>query len=159
RGPADPAPRLQLPPRRGPGGAARPGAGVRGLQRGHPAPVRGHPAAAGGRAADRLHHAGGRRLLLRAPGGGGRPGLGRLGAAGVRGAAELARAVAAGELPAREAVDAHLARIDAVNPRLNALTRVLSAEPLGDGPLAGVPFTVKENIDLAGTPTTFGLTG
>jgi amidase len=74
-------------------------------------------------------------------------------------AAGLARAVAAGELSAREAVDAHLARIDAVNPRLNALTRVLRDEPLGEGPLAGVPFTVKENIDLRGTPTTFGLTG
>jgi amidase len=74
-------------------------------------------------------------------------------------AAGLARAVAAGAVSARESVDAHLARIDALNPRLNALTRVLREEPLGDGPLAGVPFTVKENIDLAGTPTTFGLTG
>jgi amidase len=74
-------------------------------------------------------------------------------------AAGLARAVAAGALSARESVDAHLARIDAVNPRLNALTRVLRGEPLGDGPLAGVPFTVKENVDLRGTPTTFGLRG
>ena len=74
-------------------------------------------------------------------------------------AAGLARAVAAGEASARDAVDAHLARIDALNPRLNALTRVLREEPLGDGPLAGVPFTVKENIDVRGTPTTFGLAG
>src|SRR3954447_6916887 len=72
----------------------------------------------------------------------------------------MVRAIAAGELSAREAVEASLARIEAENPRLNALTRVLvDAVPAGPGPLHGVPFTVKENIDLAGTPTTFGLRG
>ncbi|HET6547206.1 MAG TPA: amidase family protein, partial [Solirubrobacter sp.] len=76
----------------------------------------------------------------------------------MRGAAALLRAIAAGELSAREAVDASLARIAELNPRLNALTRVLEPSP-GSGPLAGVPFSVKENIDLAGTPTTFGLRG
>src|SRR3954468_19967759 len=74
--------------------------------------------------------------------------------------AALARVIASGELSAREAVDASLARIEAENPRLNALTRVLAdAAPAARGPLHGVPFTVKENIDLAGTPTTFGLRG
>jgi amidase len=58
----------------------------------------------------------------------------------------------------REAIEAHLERIAELNPRLNALTRTLEPE-LADGPLAGLPFSVKENIDLAGTPTTFGLRG
>src|SRR4051794_8902798 len=78
----------------------------------------------------------------------------------MEGVAGLARAIAAGELSAREAVEASLVRIEAENPRLNALTRVLmDAAPAGSGALYGVPFTVKENIDLAGTPTTFGLRG
>jgi amidase len=83
-------------------------------------------------------------------------------------ARDLASMIAHGDVSSREVVDAHLARIDAVNPRLNAIVRRLddqaradadradesrrSGEPLG--PLHGVPFTVKENIDLAGTPTT-----
>ncbi len=62
------------------------------------------------------------------------------------------------ELSPREAVEAHLARIDELNPTLNALTRTLEPE-LTDGPLAGMAFSVKENIDVKGTPTTFGLRG
>src|SRR5258706_4581281 len=64
-----------------------------------------------------------------------------------------------------------LARIDEVNPALNALVRVLADETragaaLADkklaageavGPLHGVPFTAKENIDMAGLPTTWGV--
>jgi amidase len=83
-------------------------------------------------------------------------------------ATELARTIASGAASSREVVEAHLARIEAVNPHLNAIVRLLAheahagaaeadrrqaaGEPLG--PLHGVPFTVKENIDLAGTPTT-----
>jgi amidase len=70
-----------------------------------------------------------------------------------------------------EVIDAHLARIEAVNPRVNAIVRVL-AEPARAaalaadrqvaagaplGPLHGVPITVKENIDMAGLPTTWGV--
>jgi amidase len=78
----------------------------------------------------------------------------------MEGVVALAGAIGRGELSAREAVDSSLGRIEAENPRLNALTRVLvDAAPAGAGPLHGVPFTVKENIDLAGTPTTFGLLG
>lgn len=72
-----------------------------------------------------------------------------------------------------EAVRAHLDRIEAVNPSLNAVVRTLedsaiseantvdkllskkSAEDLPE--LLGVPFTVKENINLIGSPTTAGL--
>ncbi|HEX6025061.1 MAG TPA: amidase family protein [Solirubrobacter sp.] len=76
----------------------------------------------------------------------------------MHGAAELAKRIRNKELTPRESVDHHLARIAELNPKLNALTRTLD-EPLTEGPLAGIPFSVKENIDLAGTPTTFGLNG
>jgi amidase len=87
------------------------------------------------------------------------------------GALELAAAIRNGETTSREVIDSHLARIEAVNGHVNAVVRVLaddartaadaadrvvaSGDPLP--PLHGVPFTVKENIDLAGTPTTQGL--
>jgi amidase len=75
------------------------------------------------------------------------------------------------EVSSREVVQAHLNRIEAVNPHVNAVVRLLPdqalsaadaadravADGLAVGPLHGVPFTVKENIDLAGTPTTQGL--
>ena len=83
-------------------------------------------------------------------------------------AADLAHSIAAKRVSSREVIDAHLARIEEVNPKLNAVVRVLAddarsaadradaAVRAGDplGPLHGVPITVKENIDLAGTPTT-----
>ncbi|TQM42834.1 amidase [Pseudonocardia cypriaca] len=85
-------------------------------------------------------------------------------------AAAIGRAVGAGEATAREVVEGCLARIDEVNPAVNAVT-VRFEEALADadridarvragehvGPLAGVPFTVKENIDVAGHPTTHGV--
>src|SRR5215471_5396639 len=74
------------------------------------------------------------------------------------------------EVSSREVVQAHLDRVEAVNPHLNAIVRLLPEQALAAadeadrlaadgtwlGPLHGVPFTVKENIDLAGTPTTQG---
>lgn len=88
-----------------------------------------------------------------------------------RSALELARLVAAREVSCREVVDAHLARIAAVNPALNAVVvvladdaraeaaaldaRIAAGEPVG--PLAGVPITVKANIDMAGQATTWGV--
>ena len=86
-------------------------------------------------------------------------------------ATELAQRIARRQLSSVEVVDAHLARIDAVNPALNAVVRVLADDAragavLADkrlaagetvGPLHGVPFTVKENIDMAGLPTTWGV--
>lgn len=87
------------------------------------------------------------------------------------GAVELAGRIAARQLSSREVVEVLLARIEEVNPSLNALRVVLderaraeadaadraaaAGEPLG--PLHGVPFTVKENVDVAQTATTDGI--
>jgi fatty acid amide hydrolase len=84
---------------------------------------------------------------------------------------ELARAIASGQVSVVEAVEAHIARIEAVNPALNAVVvkrydearaeaqaadeRRTRGAPLG--PLHGVPVTVKEALDVAGTPSTYGL--
>lgn len=85
------------------------------------------------------------------------------------GAAELAAAIGRGEVSPTEAVDAHIAQIESVNPRLNAVVvplfddarrRAQQAEgtpPEGRGPLHGVPVTVKECYDVAGTPSTVGV--
>ncbi len=88
-----------------------------------------------------------------------------------KGAVELAGLIASRKVMSGDVVDAYLARIDEVNPGLNAVTvtlaetaRAAAAEvdraiaagkPVG--PLAGVPFTVKENIDVAGSATTWGV--
>lgn len=85
-----------------------------------------------------------------------------------KGALELAGLISRREVSSREVVQAHLDRIDEVNPVLNAIVRRMDTEALAaadaadaavaaGGPLGvfhGVPVTVKENIDLAGTPTT-----
>lgn len=83
---------------------------------------------------------------------------------------ELAARIAADEISAREALTDHLARIDSVNPSLNAVVtrdderafdladradaRRTAREPLG--PLHGVPMTHKESTDVAGLRTTRG---
>jgi len=81
-----------------------------------------------------------------------------------KGAGELAGLIASGEATSAEVVEAYLDRIEEVNPDLNAVTVTLPDEArvaaaavdraVADGarlgPLAGVPFTVKENIDVAG---------
>ena len=46
-------------------------------------------------------------------------------------AAELARAIRGGELSSTEVVEAHLARIEEVNPRLNAVVHLTAAELSG----------------------------
>ena len=87
------------------------------------------------------------------------------------GAGELADMIRRREVSSAEVVEAHLERIAAVNGSLNAVVKVLgeeakkraaeidSALAKGEvlGPLAGVPFTIKENIDFAGLPTTNGV--
>ncbi len=83
-------------------------------------------------------------------------------------AAEIAAAVSSGDVTARGVIDATLARIGDVNPTVNAFTDVLAARARakanaidgsrgkGRGPLAGVPFAVKNLIDVAGIPTRAG---
>ncbi len=87
------------------------------------------------------------------------------------GALDLAGRIAAKELSSREVIDAHLARIEAVNPAVNSVTVTLADEAMAAaaaadqaiaaghsfGRLHGVPFTVKENLDVAGSPTTAGV--
>jgi len=86
-------------------------------------------------------------------------------------ASEIVRAVRSKKISAREVVQAHLDRIEAVNGKVHAVTRVLAEEALAAsdeadrtlsrggevGPLHGVPMTVKENIDVAGSATTQGV--
>lgn len=88
-----------------------------------------------------------------------------------QGALDIAAAIKSGHISAREAVQAHLDRIDRVNPAINAVVRryddtALTAADTVDarfkagddlGPLAGVPITLKENVDLEGEPTTHGM--
>ena len=86
-------------------------------------------------------------------------------------ATETANQIRKKQISAREAVEAHLARLDAMNPKLNAVVRVLRDEALregaaadaaiarGDrlGPLHGVPITTKINTDQTGAPTDNGV--
>lgn len=85
-------------------------------------------------------------------------------------AIELAALVRGRKVSAREAADAALGRLESVNPRLNAVVdhrpdEVRAAADAVDrriaagedpGPLAGVPVTVKINVDQAGFATTNG---
>jgi amidase len=84
-----------------------------------------------------------------------------------RTALELARLVSDGAVSCRDVVEAHLARIEALEPRQGAVVLPLqgAARAAADaadrsptrGPLQGVPFTVKVTIDCLGSPTTLGL--
>jgi amidase len=83
----------------------------------------------------------------------------------------LAEAIRVRSVSSREAVAAVLSRLDAVNPRVNAVVQVLREEALAaadaadaalrrgepGGRLHGVPVTVKVNTDQAGCATTNGV--
>jgi len=83
-------------------------------------------------------------------------------------ASAMAQAVRTGQLSASALTEACLQHIDQSNPQLNAFTAVLAerarqrarqldADPLlRQGPLAGVPFAVKNLFDIAGLPTLAG---
>jgi len=80
-------------------------------------------------------------------------------------ALELAALIRAGELTSTELVTAALARIDELQPEINAFTHVAhdsaletaAAVEAGDPrPFAGVPIAVKDNRMVAGMPMTMG---
>jgi amidase len=85
----------------------------------------------------------------------------------------LAQAIRDKRVSATEVVEAHLQRIEAVNPALNAVVQVASArarlEALAAdqalargelrGPLHGVPMTIKDSLDTAGVISTGGTKG
>lgn len=84
---------------------------------------------------------------------------------------ELAALIRNGRLSAREATQAHLDRMDAVNPALNAVVHTYPAQALVDadaadamqrrgeplGPLHGVPVTIKITADQKGQPSDNGV--
>lgn len=86
-------------------------------------------------------------------------------------ATDLAALLRTGQVSAREATHSVLARMDAVNPRLNAVVQRFDAEALAAAdaadaaraqgaplaPLHGVPVTVKVNVDQRGHATTNGV--
>ena len=85
------------------------------------------------------------------------------------GAIASAAAIARGELSPLEAVDAAIARIEALDGPLNAVVvrdfdRAREAakaldgkQPGADQPLFGLPMTIKESFDIAGLPTSWGI--
>src|SRR6266581_2840011 len=89
---------------------------------------------------------------------------------GATSALAIAAAVRAGKTRARDVVGGALDRMAARDGALNAFTRVLGDAALADadtvdrrlakgddpGPLAGVPFAVKNLFDVAGLPTLAG---
>jgi amidase len=85
------------------------------------------------------------------------------------GAGELMKALAEGKVSSRELVDAAIARIEALDPKINAVVvrdfdRARAAAEAADSalakgerrPLLGLPITVKEQFGVAGLPTTWG---
>ena len=86
-------------------------------------------------------------------------------------AAEMASLIRSKKVSAKEAATAALARLDAVNPKINAVVDHRPEDVLAQasaidaaigrgedaGPLGGVPVTVKVNIDQQGFATTNGL--
>lgn len=84
---------------------------------------------------------------------------------------EIAARIQARDVSARQVTEDALARIDAVNPSINAVVQFLPEEAIAQadrvdaalengedpGPLAGVPVTTKVNVDQQGLATTNGV--
>ena len=86
-----------------------------------------------------------------------------------RNATDLIQALATRQISARELLDAAIARIEALDPKINAVVvrdfdRARVAADAADAalargerrPLLGLPMTVKEQFNVAGLPTTWG---
>ena len=88
-------------------------------------------------------------------------------------ASELARAIRQGEVSSAEVVEAHLVRIEEVNPQLNAFVQLTAdaararareadaARARGEawGPLHGVPVTIKDAFETEGVVSAGGTRG
>jgi amidase len=86
-------------------------------------------------------------------------------------ASALAHLIRTGQVSSREATEAHLQRLHAINPKINAIVRLLDTEALAEadradamrragqplGVLHGLPVTTKINSDQAGVPTDNGV--
>ena len=86
------------------------------------------------------------------------------------GAVELAARIRRKEVSARDVMAAHLARIERVNPRVNAIITLVAERAMADaaradealarggtvGPLHGLPAAHKDLVDTAGIRTTRG---
>ncbi|OBH65851.1 amidase [Mycobacterium intracellulare] len=74
----------------------------------------------------------------------------------------LAEAIRSGRVGRAEAVEAAIARTEAVDPALNGLAYAgfrqarAAAERAADGYFSGVPTFIKDNVDVAGQPTMHG---
>ncbi len=82
--------------------------------------------------------------------------------------ADAAPRLARGELRAEKLAEEFLSRIESLNPKLNAFITVFGYQALADarkadqeiaagrylGPLHGIPVSLKDLIDVAGSPTT-----
>ncbi|WP_084956595.1 amidase [Thermoactinospora rubra] len=81
-------------------------------------------------------------------------------------ATEMARLVRTRQVSAAELVQAHLDRIEQVNPKVNAIVTLAAERALDDarradartpeGPLHGIPVAHKDLVDTAGIRTTYG---
>ncbi len=93
-----------------------------------------------------------------------------MGGGGWLDATELAELIRTRQVSAVEVVQQCLERIDGLDPRLNSIVTVLADQALAAagaadeavaaggtlGPFHGVPFTVKDSLDVAGARTTRG---
>ncbi len=85
-------------------------------------------------------------------------------------AVELAAAIRARKLSAREVMEAHLKQIERVNPKVNAIVTLVAEQALANarkaddalsrggtvGPLHGLPIAIKDLVETAGIRTTLG---
>ena len=88
-------------------------------------------------------------------------------------ATAIAKAIRDKRVSAVEVVEAHLRRIEALNPKLNAVVHLVRARALAEaraadqalargeirGPLHGVPMMIKDSLDTAGVVSTGGTKG